>query len=166
MLLFGLLPSITLPTRLADKSATLIDNICTNRSNNQTQSFIIFDDLSDHLPILLISNLLNNRFTATNTSSQEKRIFSTCNFHKFDHLLSNIDWYSLIPSNLSFKTASPSETYDIFLNKFQTAFDAAFPVKTFSPSTCTKRNSSKLTPPWISKALLRACHKKSRLLKI
>ena len=164
ILSFGLLPSITLPTRLVDKSATLIDNIFTNRSNSQTQSFIIFDDLSDHLPILLNSNLLNNKFTATNTSSQEKRIFSACNFQKFDYLLSNIDWYPLIPNNLIFKTDSPNETYGIFFNKFYTTFDAAFPMKTFT--SCTKRNNSKLTPPWISKSLLRACHKKSRLLKI
>ena len=52
MLCNGLFPKITLPTRLADKSATLIDNIfcrVTNSSKSCT-SGIIFSDISDHLP--------------------------------------------------------------------------------------------------------------------
>ena len=58
---FGLSPTITLPTRIADNSSSLIDNIFTNYSKTPSQSFILFDDLSDHLPILFITNLFYNK---------------------------------------------------------------------------------------------------------
>jgi hypothetical protein len=53
----GFLPSITLPTRITQKSSTLLDNIFINNINHDFQTFIIFDDLSDHLPILLNYNI-------------------------------------------------------------------------------------------------------------
>ena len=48
MLALGLLPSITLPTRLSHSSSTLIDNIFSNISGDNYFSKIIFDDISDH----------------------------------------------------------------------------------------------------------------------
>ena len=52
MLCNGLFPKITLPTRVAERSATLIDNIFRSVSNSSKSctSDIIFSDISDHLP--------------------------------------------------------------------------------------------------------------------
>ena len=47
-------PQITKPTRITCKSATLIDNILTNRLNEDYLSGILYTHLSDHLPIFAI----------------------------------------------------------------------------------------------------------------
>ena len=52
---YGLVPTITRPTRITKSTATLIDNIlvsqnfCTRFSSN-----ILLDDISDHLPSILV----------------------------------------------------------------------------------------------------------------
>ena len=54
MLSYGMLPSIVLPTRVAEHSATLIDNIFTNVSQNDIHTSGIFvTDISDHFPIFI-----------------------------------------------------------------------------------------------------------------
>ena len=52
----GLLPTITLPTRITKSSATLIDNIFVSKNlfRNYT-SVVLVDDLSDHLPCIFVS---------------------------------------------------------------------------------------------------------------
>ena len=47
----GLYPLIDKPTRITDFSATLIDNIFTNELHHNITSGILFNDISDHLPI-------------------------------------------------------------------------------------------------------------------
>ena len=51
VLSFGLLPLITTPTRITENTSTLIDNIFFNFSHHEYYSRIIYDDVSDHLPI-------------------------------------------------------------------------------------------------------------------
>ena len=53
---YSMYPSITRPTRITTKSATLIDNIFTNSHTKQTSGIILYD-LSDHLPIFISTNL-------------------------------------------------------------------------------------------------------------
>ena len=50
---YSFLPLITKPTRITDRTATLIDNIFTNHTSSTAQQFpgIIFNDMSDHLPV-------------------------------------------------------------------------------------------------------------------
>ena len=45
---YGLLPFILLPTRIADNSATIVDNIFTNNTNNTIISGNVVTDFSDH----------------------------------------------------------------------------------------------------------------------
>ena len=49
-------PNITRPTRITSKSATVIGNIFTNSKTCQT-SDIIITDISDHLPVFIITDL-------------------------------------------------------------------------------------------------------------
>ena len=53
---FSLYPSITKPTRITSKTATLIDNIFTNSYSKQTAGLIL-TDISDHLPIFYFNKL-------------------------------------------------------------------------------------------------------------
>ena len=50
----NLLPTITRPTRMTRHSATLIDNIFTNKYSNNVNG-ILLEDLSDHFPIFTMS---------------------------------------------------------------------------------------------------------------
>ena len=50
----GLMPCITKPTRITHETATLIDNIIVSNSiYDGHQSYILTEDLSDHLPCLV-----------------------------------------------------------------------------------------------------------------
>ena len=54
----SIIPLITKPTRYGEHSATLIDNILTNksfRSDSKYHSGIILEDISDHLPVFFIT---------------------------------------------------------------------------------------------------------------
>ena len=53
---YSMYPSITRPTRIMTKSATLIDNIFTNSHTKQMSGIILYD-LSDHLTIFISMNL-------------------------------------------------------------------------------------------------------------
>ena len=51
---FGLYPLIDKFTRVTDSSATLIDNICTYELCHNLTCGILFNDISDHLPIFAL----------------------------------------------------------------------------------------------------------------
>ena len=48
------LPLITLPTRIGHNSATILDHICTNISDDSFDSVIIVSDISHHHPVFYI----------------------------------------------------------------------------------------------------------------
>ena len=54
---FGCIPLITLPTRITTTSSTLLDHIYTNNRVGEHKSFILVEDVSDHLPVMMCSNL-------------------------------------------------------------------------------------------------------------
>ena len=56
----GLIPSAILPTRITQDSSTLIDNIYISKQIDYINKILI-DDLSDHFPILLILNKLDEK---------------------------------------------------------------------------------------------------------
>ena len=68
------LPMIDKPTRItARTTATLIDNIFYNESRHNHLSGILFNDLSDHLPIFLISkHEINDTKKLKKITSHEK----------------------------------------------------------------------------------------------
>ena len=54
----GCLPLIKYPTQIAHSSATLIDHFYSNNITQKTTSYILTEDISDHMPIvLLLSNI-------------------------------------------------------------------------------------------------------------
>ena len=50
----GLYPLIDKPTRITDSSTTLIDNIFTNELRYNLTCGILFNDITDHLPIFAL----------------------------------------------------------------------------------------------------------------
>jgi Reverse transcriptase (RNA-dependent DNA polymerase) len=160
MLSSGLLPSITLPTRIAHSSISVIDNIFTNKISSSHLSKIIFDDISDHLPTFFSCSL--NKFLPEDPlhSPSLRRIYSASNFTLFQELIKNINWFPLLPNHSFFETHSPNDSYDLLFNKIFHAFTISFPLIKMKHNHIPKKSL-----PWLTSSLLLACRKKSRLLK-
>ena len=75
-----LLPHILHPTRVTDHSATVIDNIFSNNTSNETTSGNIILQISNHFPQFLI---LNKVATDYKTCSFAKRDFSNFSEQRF-----------------------------------------------------------------------------------
>ena len=124
---FGFLPVITVPTRITERSATLLDNFFINCSNNVYQTHAIYEDISDHLPILLKINTKNYDKSFSTNSGETSRLgytFSQINYSNFQHAIANEDWSSLSNDNIT--SLSPDDNYNFFFLKFKKHFDHAF----------------------------------------
>ena len=116
------IPCITLPTRITDHSATLIDHIFLKSPKkliqNKCSSGNFIADLSDHLP--------NFTFFDTDTCSIKDRpftrIFSKTNIDKFNENL-----ISEPPLINQADLTDTNNSYDIFSTNFQKLFDKYFP---------------------------------------
>ena len=53
----GCIPLISHPTRITTTSSTLLDHVYTNNVVGEHKSFILVEDVSDHLPVMVCSNL-------------------------------------------------------------------------------------------------------------
>lgn len=115
-----LYPSITKPTRITSKSATLIDNIFTNSKVHQT-SGVIMTDISDHLPVFITTDL---KIYRTNTEEEiEFRQHTEQNVKCFKSSLSNVDWEAVCSSE------DESGAYTKFIHKFNELYDKCIPIK-------------------------------------
>lgn len=148
-------PTILRPTRITETTATLIDNIFTNCLNLGQDSCILINDISDHLPVLLHIDL--NPPSLTPLSSSAKRNFNTEAKSTFVNSLSSTDWSFV--DNLC-KTSGPNSAYSAFILTYKSLYDKAFPI------SCVKSKGHNLIKqPWMTKALLKSCKKKSSLYK-
>jgi Endonuclease-reverse transcriptase len=161
MLSSGLSPVITLPTRITHASASLLDNIFTNKTPPNHFSKIIYNDISDHLPIFYSWDISNYSRPEPTLPVPSKRIFSAFNYSTFINYVHNIVWDPLIPKHSFFDTSSPNQSYNLFYNKIYNAFDTSFPLVKAKPTDSTSKQSL----PWMTTPLILACRKKSRLLK-
>jgi hypothetical protein len=145
-------PLINQPTRITKCSNSLIDNIWTNvkYGNSGINSYIIYSDISDHLPIMHITN---DSIIKT-TSSQVKttyREFSKTNIDKINQELVNKDW------NDVFTETNADNAYDIFHDYLQSLVNKYCPVKI--------KNNNKNQNSWMPNKLKNACRKKDNLYK-
>ena len=158
---YGSVPMINMinkPTRVTQKSETIIDNILTNCFiRNNIDSAVIHTDISDHFPIVLFEkqseNQRENISTKTGENGNEKiyqRSFNEYNIEKFRHILIEYDWTFLY----EFKDAESA--FDYFLRIFFKIFDECFPKKELE-----KR--PKPSEPWLTKGLRKSSKRKQRL---
>ena len=145
----GLLPLITLPTRISGRSATLLDHICTNIIDDTFDTGIIISDLSDHFPVFYI------RYLQTKPKKPEPiKINKIDDSSKdaFTSLLNSYSWNNVIQDN------NPETAFDSFFNTINSCFDLAFPEKVVNQS----KNKKPLNP-WMSEALLVSRKNKEKL---
>ena len=149
----NLLPSISKPTRITNKTATLIDNIMlSTRLQYQMESHIIIDDMSDHLPYLVTlknqNKCIKGGKTITSRNLNDKAIA------KIKDDISKTNW----PQTLT------DDSVDNNFNTFhQKLIDT---IEHYAPET-EKRISAKniIRDPWITRGLLTSLKKQQRLYK-
>ena len=93
----GLHPLITRPTRITSHSNTLIDNIYiyTTDVTSCIQSGLIINDMTDHLPIIQITEYKHN-ITIIHSS---RRLTNERNVNTLINDLVNADWKEIYASN-------------------------------------------------------------------
>ena len=139
---------INRPTRIANNSSTLIDNIFTN-SLELTNSGIIISDISDHFPVYVFAPIT---MPTVSSSPALTRIFSDNNISKLKESLVQTDWSQV------YNKDNANEAFNVFINLFMNLFNTHFPLQ-------SSRTKYKKVPrsPWITNSLLRPINRKNRL---
>ena len=150
---YSMCPSITRPTGITTKSATLIDNIFTNSHTKQTSGIILYD-LSDHLPIFISTNFKIHKDIQENDDT-EIRDMNDNNIQLFKQKLGEVNWSSVCSSD------DANMSYVKFMEKFQELYDECIPKKRI------KKRKSRNNPrtPWISQSLLKCIRRRNILYK-
>ena len=86
----GFYPLISLPTRLTDLTATLIDNIWTNNLRESMASGLVTVRVSDHLPAYAFVGG-SREVGATGVWARKKRVVNQGRIERFSEALS--EWY-------------------------------------------------------------------------
>ena len=76
----GCLPFITYLTRVTSNSAMSIDHLYTNNMPHQATFFIILDDISDYMPILMLSSNTKYKSKESNIYIRDTKNFNAENF--------------------------------------------------------------------------------------
>ncbi len=147
---------ITKPSRITLETATLIDHIFTNTTDNDVTARLLLSDFSVHLPIFgIFQQLLKS----------ENRTSKQC--HKFTRYRTP-QALTALKADLStqtwdevYITTDPDQAYEAFSSTLLKLYDEHCPL-TESPSNNKNRNHK----PWITKGLDNACKKKNRLYKL
>ena len=145
-----LYPCINKPTRLTSTSATLIDNIFIDcKLLGRHSSRIKIDDISDHLPTVLV---LDHLVPKTNEMIKiQCRDIQDCTLNKTNSELSGITWETIITENVN-------ESFNEFHNVLCNTIDRHSPLK-----SKTVNITKYWREPWISKGLQK-CISKQKLL--
>ena len=149
-------PTIDKPTRVGEYSSTLIDNIFINVHCFNYKSAIIYNDLSDHFPIILSINLNVKLLTLPNKIFM--RFFPQREISRFHAALKMTNWNKVC--NIAASSNDPNDAYNLFLKLYTNIYDKFFPQKEIK--TSNKMHSNQ---PWLTAGLKRSCSIKSKLYK-
>ena len=149
----NLLPQIILPTRVAQKSAALIDNILINHYKYECISGNITSFISDHLPQFISLETLR-KITSTKLTIKLFRDFKDFNMDVFQRDLAAIDWSLAnenIDTDLSFKT---------FFGLSHRVLDKHALLK-----KTNKREKKEKIKPWVTKGIIKSIKVRYKLNK-
>ena len=148
------LPTITLPTRITESSATIIDNIfmkLDNKTlNDRIESGNIYSDITDHLP-----NILMIKSENINENIQKRpfiRLQGPKNVTKFKNILADGTFDEVLEKQ------NPNCILEFIYEKYQKAYEESFPLHMLS----RKRMKDK---KWITPAIRKSINHKSKLFK-
>ena len=145
-------PVITKPTRVTDKSATLIDNIFYNNyvENSSSLAGILYTVISDHFPVYHIDYsddvpMVHNSF--------KKRVYSMTNMEGFSSTVSEKNWNNVLHND------DAQNAYSTFYNEFFDVYNNCFPVKVFQRGYRTRK-------PWLSDRIKTSIKTKNKLFRL
>ena len=142
-------PVINKPTRITEYSATIIDNIFCNFFNEKSLCGILYNDISDHLPIFISSDLKIERKQKHLSRTHN---LSPDNIDRFNTMLRNFNW------DIIQETQNVDLSYQMFLENFNDMYDKCCPYKVTGNKTIKRKI-------WMSNALLKSCRTKEILYK-
>ena len=147
---YAFYPSINVPTRITLMSETLIDNIFTNSFDKDNNSGVFTNDVTDHLPIFLISSQLkvNNAKKPVNKSYRKE---DSNNISALNEDLANENWHDILEEN------DVNKAYEHFINKLTHYYDKNVPL------VQSKQHKNKIINPWITLGILRSIKKRNKL---
>ena len=144
----GYLPLISKPTRVTERSATLIDNIYSNSSTIHS-SAILINDISDHFPCAIFDTV-GVYITPTLTRVRDTSDLAISNL-KND--LGHTDWDCVIESQ------NAREASDLFFTLIEHSVESNLPFKT------VKNRPPKKLAPWFTSGLKVSSTTKQKLLR-
>lgn len=150
------LPLTLYPTRIAEFSKTLIDNIFVSTASFKCKSCIVYTDISDHLPI--VASFAHEDQKHPSINSGNVSVSRHVDFFCVRENLKNIDWN---PFNADCQqSTSPNLLSESFTKMITNVIDSHTEIKNI------KKSKSK-TPfqPWMSKGLLKSRNRKNVLYK-
>lgn len=143
-------PLINKPTRITAYSSTLIDNIFHNSFLNNQLTGILYTDVSDHLPVFVMSKA--GTVPSEGPNSIEYRRFNDRSIGQFREQLREFDWQEL------YNKVDSESAYNFFLENIQCMYNSSFPLT-------SKNKSPKKLKPWISLAIKKSISTKNKLYK-
>ena len=147
---FGLLPTISRPTRITHSTATLIDNIFVkSQTACNSKSVILVSQISDHLPCLVMLDCENKHISGP--IEFQSRKLNSAKVDKIVSDLETIDWNIL-------ENLNPNEGYNKFQEILTTVLDKYAPIKTVVIPV-----KYQIREPWMTPGLLKSsieCDKK------
>ena len=149
------IPTITLPTRLSARSASLLDNFICNStlSSSPKPSGIIISDLSDHFPyFLLLDTQVVSKPPPKSITIQK---FDSHSVQSFKATVASANIYNNLNKEIS---ADPNINYNIIQNTITAAKTKSFPVKTFRYNKHKHKNSQ-----WITQGLIKSIKNRDKL---
>ena len=144
-------PTITKPTRVTDKSATLIDNIFYNNYVQNTGSLtgILYTGISDHFPIFHIDYSVRVPLVE---KSFKKRVYSMLNMERFPSTMREMNWDNVLHNS------NVQDAYTMFYNEFCDVYNTCFPMKVFKQGYRTRK-------PWLSDGMKKSIKTKNKLYR-
>ena len=148
---------VTKPTRVTDRSFTVIDHIITNDITHTITPRIILSSITDHYPIACrMSKFQASRKNISIPMYRDKKIFCPEAFS--DKL--NERLHSLISFNFSLSNDNLDHKFDNFVEVISHTIESHAPLKRMS------RKQLKLAKkPWITKRILTSIRKKNSMFQ-
>ena len=149
-------PVVVMPTRITDRSATIIDHIYYSDCTKPGASKIIsggnlWCDITDHLPnFVFLRGGGTDKYDSINPPFV--RLHTPKNVEKFVQSVGGIDWTDLYCYN------NPDEAYNFFNKKITQAYDNSFKLVRLSRKCAKDKN-------WVTKAIKKSSNHKNKLYK-
>ena len=151
----SLKPTVTLPTRLSRRNATLIDHIFCKSSSSNTSGGIIISNISDHLMPFLCLDITREFSSPPKTISFQPSDARSVN--AFVSAVNDIDFNEHISDDIN---ANANQGFNVFQKRIDECINKFLPYKTVK----FKRYKHKIRP-WITAGILISIKKRDKMYK-